>query len=106
MPIAAAGRPTSFSQTRSRRECHPRTTTCLRVASIANIHWRHPAIVPQLMVVTAGSGYARGDDATTIRLTVGSAVVWTQGDEHETWTEEGMVLLIIETDDPNLGVRH
>jgi hypothetical protein len=58
------------------------------------------------MVVTAGSGYARGDDATTIRLTVGSAVVWTQGDEHETWTEEGMVLLIIETDDPNLGVRH
>jgi hypothetical protein len=67
---------------------------------------RHPATVPQLMVVTAGSGYARGDDATTIRLTVGSAVVWTQGEEHETWTEEGMVLLIVETDDLNLGVRH
>ena len=67
---------------------------------------RHPATVPQLVVVISGTGYARGDDATALKVTVGNAVVWTQGEEHETWTEEGIVLLIIETDDPNLGVRH
>jgi quercetin dioxygenase-like cupin family protein len=67
---------------------------------------RHPAAVPQLMVVTGGSGYASGDDAKTVRLSTGDAVVWARGEDHETWTEDGIVLLIIETDDPNLGISH
>ena len=37
------------------------------------------------------------------RIGLGDAVVWAPGEEHETWTDAGMVLLIIETDDPNLG---
>lgn len=66
----------------------------------------HPAPVPQLMVVAAGSGYARGKDEAVERIVLGDAVVWAPGEEHETWTDGGMVLLIIETDDPNLGAAH
>jgi hypothetical protein len=67
---------------------------------------RHPATAPQLMVVASGSGYACGEGAAVQRVTLGDAVLWTLGEEHETWTDGGMVLLIIETDDPNLGAAH
>ena len=66
----------------------------------------HPARVPQLMVVAAGFGYAQGMDEAVQRIGVGDAVVWGAGEEHETWTDGGMVLLIIETDDPKLGAAH
>lgn len=67
---------------------------------------RHPATVPQLMMVASGYGYARGQDAEPQPIGPGDAVLWTRDEEHETWTDAGMVLLIIETDDPNLGVAH
>jgi len=66
----------------------------------------HPAPVPQLMVVAAGSGYAHGEGEAVERIGLGDAVVWASGEEHETWTDGGMVLLIVETDDPNLGAAH
>ena len=66
----------------------------------------HPARVPQLMVVAAGFGYARGEDEAVQRIGLGDAVVWARGEEHETWTDGGMVLLIIETVDPDLGAVH
>jgi quercetin dioxygenase-like cupin family protein len=67
---------------------------------------RHPASVPQLMVVAAGYGYAYGEDEAVKRIGPGDAVIWAAGEEHETWTDDGMVLLMIETDDPNLGAAH
>lgn len=67
---------------------------------------RHAATVRQLMVVASGSGYTRGEDGPAQRIGLGDAVLWTLGEEHDTWTDDGMVLLIVETDDPNLGVAH
>ncbi|MHB8717932.1 MAG: AraC family ligand binding domain-containing protein [Candidatus Dormibacteria bacterium] len=67
---------------------------------------RHPATVAQLMVTLSGSGYVRGDGAPVQRIRAGDAVVWSPGEEHETWTDAGMVLLIVETDDPHLGMAH
>jgi hypothetical protein len=67
---------------------------------------RHPATAPQLIVVAAGHGYARGDDEAVKRIGVGEAVVWAPGEMHETWTDDGLVLLVIETDDPSLGAAH
>jgi hypothetical protein len=67
---------------------------------------RHRATAPQLMVVASGFGHACGEDAAVQRIGVGDAVIWTLGEEHETWTDRGMVLLIIETDDPDLGAAH
>jgi quercetin dioxygenase-like cupin family protein len=67
---------------------------------------RHAATVPQLMMVASGYGYTRGQQAELQRIGPGDAVLWTRGEEHETWTDAGMTLVIIETDDPNLGVAH
>ena len=67
---------------------------------------RHPAAMPQLMVVVSGEGWVRGEDQTSVEIRAGVAVRWNAGEHHETWTEEsGLILLILEARDPNLGFQ-
>ena len=57
---------------------------------------RHPAAVPQLLAVLEGSGVVSGRDGVEEPIGAGDAVVWDEGEEHETWTETGLVVLILE----------
>jgi hypothetical protein len=68
---------------------------------------RHPAPVPQLMIVIHGEGYVRGEDPTPLAIRPGVAIRWNAGEQHETWTEAtGLVLVIIEARDSKLGFQH
>ncbi len=64
---------------------------------------RHSAGRPQLMVVLAGTGRAQGGEAIGMDIGPGMAVTWHEGEEHETSTETGLDLLIIEAADATLG---
>ena len=57
---------------------------------------RHPASVPQLLVVVAGTGWASGADGIPHPLEHGDAVFWEAGEEHETWTEDGLTAIVLE----------
>ncbi len=59
---------------------------------------RHPATVPQILAVLEGAGRVSGADGTFEPITAGEAVFWSAGEEHETQTEEGMTVLILEAD--------
>jgi quercetin dioxygenase-like cupin family protein len=60
---------------------------------------RHPATVPQILAVLEGSGEVSGGDGVAEPITAGEAVFWSQGEEHETTSEFGLVALVIEGED-------
>ena len=57
---------------------------------------RHPATVPQLLAVVDGSGWVSGDDGVETPISTGEAVIWRQGEEHETRSDTGLTAVIIE----------
>jgi quercetin dioxygenase-like cupin family protein len=57
---------------------------------------RHPATVPQVLVVLDGSGSVSGFDGVLEPIRAGEAVFWTEGEEHETLTDVGMTALVLE----------
>jgi quercetin dioxygenase-like cupin family protein len=57
---------------------------------------RHPADVPQLLVVLEGGGEVSGEDAAFAPIGAGEAVFWREGEEHETVTATGLTALILE----------
>ena len=57
---------------------------------------RHPAQVPQILAVLEGSGEVSGADGAGEPIAAGEAVFWSRGEEHETRSEAGMTVLIIE----------
>jgi quercetin dioxygenase-like cupin family protein len=57
---------------------------------------RHPASVPQLLAVVAGSGWASGADGVPQPLGSGDAVFWEAGEEHETGTDDGLTAIVLE----------
>jgi quercetin dioxygenase-like cupin family protein len=59
---------------------------------------RHPAGVPQLFVVIRGSGWVSGADGGPEAIAAGEAVLWEQGEEHESGSEEGMTALVVEAE--------
>ena len=63
---------------------------------------RHPAGVPQLFVVVCGSGWASGADGTREPIAAGEAVVWETGEEHESGSDEGMTVLVVEAESIDL----
>jgi quercetin dioxygenase-like cupin family protein len=52
--------------------------------------------VPQLLAALEGSGWVSGDDGVEEPLRAGEAVVWAAGEEHETRTDHGLTVLILE----------
>ncbi|WP_405813070.1 MULTISPECIES: cupin domain-containing protein [unclassified Streptomyces] len=61
---------------------------------------RHVAPVPQVLIVTEGQGWASGTDGEPEALMRGQAACWAAGEEHETWTDTGMTVLIVEAQSP------
>jgi len=59
---------------------------------------RHPATVPQILAVLEGTGRVSGADGTFEPIAAGQAVTWAQGEEHETESDDGMTVLILEAE--------
>jgi quercetin dioxygenase-like cupin family protein len=57
---------------------------------------RHPATFPQILAVLDGSGEVSGADGVGEPIAAGEAVLWTEGEEHETTSAVGLTALIIE----------
>lgn len=57
---------------------------------------RHLAGVAQLFVVVRGSGWVSGAGGGRETIGVSEAVLWEQGEEHESGSEEGMTVLVVE----------
>jgi quercetin dioxygenase-like cupin family protein len=58
---------------------------------------RHPAAVSQLFVVVRGSGWVSGADGEREPIEAGQAVLWDQGEEHESGSDTGMTALVLES---------
>ncbi len=60
---------------------------------------RHPATGPQLFAVVAGSGWVSGSDSAKVAVQAGRAAYWEPGEVHESGTEEGMTVIVVECAD-------
>ena len=63
---------------------------------------RHPAVGAQLFAVVRGSGWVSGADAERKPIGSGEAVLWDPGEEHESESEEGMTVLVVEAESLDL----
>ena len=57
---------------------------------------KHPAAGFQLFAVVSGSGWVSGADGGREPISAGEAVVWDPGEEHESGSDEGMTVLVVE----------
>ena len=73
----------------------PIQAACFRLAPGGRIA-RHPASVPQILAVVAGSGWVSGSDGREEEIAAGRAAFWAAGESHETRTGEGMTAIVLE----------
>jgi quercetin dioxygenase-like cupin family protein len=59
---------------------------------------RHPAGGYQLFAIVSGSGWVSGGDGEREPIASGEAVVWDPGEEHESGSDEGMTVLVVEAE--------
>ncbi len=59
---------------------------------------QHPAAGVQLFTVIQGSGWVSGGDGEREQIRAGEAVVWEPGEEHESGSDEGMTVLVVEAE--------
>ncbi len=59
----------------------------------------HQAVGNQLFLVVAGEGWVRGETTERVRITAGHAAFWEKGEWHESGTESGMTVVVIEGDE-------
>ena len=66
---------------------------------------RHPAATWQVFCVVSGHGWVTGADGARVPLGEGEAAVWEPGEAHESGSEVGMVVCIVESAvDPVAGL--
>jgi quercetin dioxygenase-like cupin family protein len=63
---------------------------------------RHPAVGAQLFAVVRGSGWVSGGDGERESIEAGAAVLWEPGEEHESGSDEGMTVLVVEAESLDL----
>jgi quercetin dioxygenase-like cupin family protein len=63
---------------------------------------RHPAVGAQLFTVVRGSGWVSGGDGEREAIAAGEAVLWEPGEEHESGSEDGMSVLVVEAESLDL----
>ena len=63
---------------------------------------RHPAVGAQLFAVVRGSGWVSGGGGERELIGGGEAVLWDPGEEHESGSEEGMTVLVVEAESLDL----
>lgn len=59
---------------------------------------RHPAGAAQLFAVVGGAGWVSGGDGERSAIRAGEAVLWEPGEEHESGSDEGMTVLVVEAE--------
>ncbi|PFD74582.1 cupin [Bacillus cereus] len=64
----------------------------------------HEAVVSQLLLIVDGDGYVCGADKEKVKVEAGQAVFWKKGGFHETCTENGLIAIVIESEDLEDGV--
>jgi mannose-6-phosphate isomerase-like protein (cupin superfamily) len=57
---------------------------------------RHPAPIPQMFCVIDGEGQVSGTDGIFHTIEAGQAACWDAGESHESSTETGMTIIVIE----------
>ena len=60
---------------------------------------RHPATVAQILAVVEGRGWVSGADGEPQAIGAGEAAFWDAGEEHETWTDDGLTAIVIEAEE-------
>jgi quercetin dioxygenase-like cupin family protein len=63
---------------------------------------RHPAGMAQLFSVVRGSGWVSGADGEREPIAAGESVLWEPGEEHESGSEDGMTVLVVEAESLDL----
>ena len=63
---------------------------------------QHPAVGAQLFAVVRGSGWVSGGDGERESIEAGEAVLWEPGEEHESSSDEGMTVLVVEAESLDL----
>lgn len=58
----------------------------------------HHAVGPQLFLVVSGSGWVRGQDSGHIPIASGQAAFWSDGEWHESGSDTGMDVIVLEAD--------
>jgi quercetin dioxygenase-like cupin family protein len=58
----------------------------------------HQATVPQLFLVVQGDGWVRGKDKERLPIKAGQAAFWEAGEWHESGTDTGMVVIVVESE--------
>lgn len=58
----------------------------------------HQAVGPQLFLVVRGEGWVRGDGPERRLIAAGQAAFWTSGEWHESGTETGMDVVVLEAE--------
>ena len=58
----------------------------------------HQATIPQLMMVVAGEGWVRGEEAARTHMLPGRAAFWEAGEWHESGSDTGMTAIVVEGD--------
>ncbi|ULO06555.1 cupin [Paenibacillus sp. 19GGS1-52] len=69
---------------------------CMHLGEKGVIGW-HQAPVAQLFLVVNGEGWVRAGQTAEVPISVGYAAYWTQGEWHETRTDQGLIAIIIES---------
>lgn len=76
----------------------PFQAACFRLEPRGRIG-RHPATFPQLLAVVEGSGWVSGADGEPHPIAAGEAACWEADEQHETWTDDGLTAIVIESTD-------
>ena len=58
----------------------------------------HPTGVDQVFLVVAGEGWTRVEGEERIPIVAGQAAVWCTGERHESGTDTGMTVIVIQAE--------
>ncbi|HZW83833.1 MAG TPA: cupin domain-containing protein [Candidatus Deferrimicrobium sp.] len=59
----------------------------------------HQAPSPQLFLVVQGEGWISREDESRIPVTAGQGVFWERGEMHESGSDTGMTIIIVQCDE-------
>ena len=63
---------------------------------------RHPTRLWQLFSVLQGAGWAAGGDGVRVPLSTGDCVMWEPDEDHASGTDDGMLVVVVQTPMPPL----
>jgi quercetin dioxygenase-like cupin family protein len=68
---------------------------CMHIGPRGRVGY-HQAVGAQLFLVTQGSGWVRDESSERAPISAGIAAYWTDGEWHESGSESGMTVIVIE----------